>query len=111
MDRQQLRIGTRTSPQLLSAQQALLPKPHLEAGIRLDVLLTCRDDALRQLALLLATNEASVVDLAPDVVAELVQLGNHRIEAYHTYLVKCDNTMTPGLPPPQGGTPGPWAGG
>ena len=45
------------------------------------MLLTCRDDALRQLALLLATNETSVVDLAPDVVAELVQLDNHRIEA------------------------------
>ena len=70
-----LSIGTRTSRQLLSAQQALLPKPHLEAGLRLDVLLTCRDDALWQLTVLLTTNEASVVDLAPDVVAELVQLG------------------------------------
>ena len=83
-----LSIGTRTSRQLLSAQQALLPKPHLEAGLRLDVLLTCRDDALRQLALLLATNEASVVDLAPDVVAELVQLGNHRVEAQPLLVLK-----------------------
>ena len=47
-----LSTGTRASRQLLSTQQALLPKPHLEAGLRLDVLLTCRDDALRQLALL-----------------------------------------------------------
>ena len=54
-----LSIGTRTSRQLLSTQQALLPKPHLEAGLRLDVLLARRDDALRQLvvlAVLHATN-------------------------------------------------------
>ena len=56
-----LSIGTRTSRQLLSAQQAFLPKPHLEAGLRLDVLLARRDDALRQLVVLLATNEAFVV--------------------------------------------------
>ena len=53
-----LSIGTCTSRQLLSAQQALLPKPHLEAGLHLDVLLARRDDALRQLTVLLATNDA-----------------------------------------------------